>query len=211
MLTPRHLGIVMSFESGGDLHVFCNKFKIDEVGGGRMVGLASCVQVCVCVCVCICLCVCVCGCVVVCVCVCVCVFVCKRVRVCARACGVLSSGTDTSSPCFRPPTHLPNHPPTGSPRPQEAARYFFIQIIAALHYCHRHAIAHRDLKLSNFLLTGDVSGRGRRGRPRGLLGSGESAAGRPCGRGYQIVCSEALGQLLPDLSFKYVSYLYQRV
>ncbi|KAI8471620.1 MAG: kinase-like domain-containing protein [Monoraphidium minutum] len=67
VLTPRHLGIVMTYEAGGDLHVFCSKFKVDE----------------------------------------------------------------------------------------EAARYFFVQIIAALEYCHDHNIAHRDLKLSNFLLTGN--------------------------------------------------------
>jgi hypothetical protein len=33
VLTGRHLGIVMGYEEGGDLHVFCNKFKIDEVRG----------------------------------------------------------------------------------------------------------------------------------------------------------------------------------
>jgi serine/threonine protein kinase len=47
-------------------------------------------------------------------------------------------------------THTPSSPT------QEAARYFFIQIIASLEYCHRHQIAHRDLKLSNFLLTASV-------------------------------------------------------
>lgn len=31
VLTRRHLGIVMTYEAGGDLHVFCNKFKVDEV------------------------------------------------------------------------------------------------------------------------------------------------------------------------------------
>jgi hypothetical protein len=31
VLTPSHLGIVMSYEPGGDLHVFCDKFKVDEV------------------------------------------------------------------------------------------------------------------------------------------------------------------------------------
>lgn len=66
VLTPRHLGIVMTYEAGGDLHAFCSRFKITEI----------------------------------------------------------------------------------------AARYFFRQIIAAVDYCHRRQIAHRDLKLSNFLLTG---------------------------------------------------------
>lgn len=42
------------------------------------------------------------------------------------------------------------------PCAQGAARYFFRQMIAALDYCHRHSIAHRDLKLSNFILTGQV-------------------------------------------------------
>lgn len=32
-------------------------------------------------------------------------------------------------------------------------RYFFRQIVAGLEYCHTHHIAHRDLKLANFLLT----------------------------------------------------------
>lgn len=34
-------------------------------------------------------------------------------------------------------------------------RYFFRQIVEGLSYCHRCHIAHRDLKLSNFLLTTD--------------------------------------------------------
>ena len=35
---------------------------------------------------------------------------------------------------------------------EDRARYFFKQIIAAVSYCHRHHIAHRDLKLTNVLL-----------------------------------------------------------
>jgi hypothetical protein len=34
-------------------------------------------------------------------------------------------------------------------------RYFFRQIVAGLDYCHTHHIAHRDLKLANFLLSTD--------------------------------------------------------
>lgn len=66
ILTSRHLGIVMTYEAGGDLHSYCRKYKVDET----------------------------------------------------------------------------------------VARYFMRQIMPALDYCHRHHIAHRDLKLSNFLLTG---------------------------------------------------------
>jgi serine/threonine protein kinase len=34
-------------------------------------------------------------------------------------------------------------------------RYFFRQIVEGLEYCHTHHVAHRDLKLANFLLTTD--------------------------------------------------------
>eukprot|EP00877_Chromochloris_zofingiensis_P007015 jgi/Chrzof1/2567/Cz11g20180.t1 len=64
LLTPRHLGIVMTYEAGGDLHSYCEKYKLNET----------------------------------------------------------------------------------------IARYFFRQVINALSYCHKHHIAHRDLKLANFLL-----------------------------------------------------------
>jgi hypothetical protein len=31
LLTPRHLGIVMSYEGGGDLHAYVRHYKLDEV------------------------------------------------------------------------------------------------------------------------------------------------------------------------------------
>jgi serine/threonine protein kinase len=34
-------------------------------------------------------------------------------------------------------------------------RYFFRQIVEGLDYCHTNHIAHRDLKLANFLLSTD--------------------------------------------------------
>lgn len=37
---------------------------------------------------------------------------------------------------------------------EDEARYFFKQIISAVDYCHRHHVAHRDLKLDNTLLSG---------------------------------------------------------
>jgi hypothetical protein len=30
ILTRKHLGIVMSYEAGGDLHSYVNKYKLDE-------------------------------------------------------------------------------------------------------------------------------------------------------------------------------------
>jgi len=39
--------------------------------------------------------------------------------------------------------------------PAPHLRYFFRQIVEGLSYCHTCHIAHRDLKLSNFLLTAD--------------------------------------------------------
>ena len=36
--------------------------------------------------------------------------------------------------------------------PEDEARRFFQQIIAAVEYCHRHKIVHRDLKPENLLL-----------------------------------------------------------
>ncbi|GAX77993.1 hypothetical protein CEUSTIGMA_g5435.t1 [Chlamydomonas eustigma] len=37
---------------------------------------------------------------------------------------------------------------------EEEGRFFFTQLINAMDYCHRHQIAHRDLKLDNILLDG---------------------------------------------------------
>ncbi|WIA14928.1 hypothetical protein OEZ85_001641 [Tetradesmus obliquus] len=67
ILTRKHLGIVMTYEAGGDLHMYVTKYKLDET----------------------------------------------------------------------------------------VARYFFRQIVEGLGYCHRCHIAHRDLKLANFLLSTD--------------------------------------------------------
>lgn len=39
--------------------------------------------------------------------------------------------------------------------PEATARYFFIQFIRGLNYMHRNRVAHRDVKLSNVLLTSD--------------------------------------------------------
>jgi serine/threonine protein kinase len=39
--------------------------------------------------------------------------------------------------------------------PEELARFFFVQFIDALAYMHARNVAHRDLKLSNTLLSGD--------------------------------------------------------
>lgn len=36
---------------------------------------------------------------------------------------------------------------------EDEARYFFVQLVSALRYCHRHGVAHRDVKLENVLLT----------------------------------------------------------
>uniref|UniRef100_A0A7S0WUB7 Protein kinase domain-containing protein n=1 Tax=Chlamydomonas leiostraca TaxID=1034604 RepID=A0A7S0WUB7_9CHLO len=38
--------------------------------------------------------------------------------------------------------------------PEDEARYLFKQIVAAVDYCHRHHVVHRDLKLDNTLLSG---------------------------------------------------------
>ena len=35
---------------------------------------------------------------------------------------------------------------------EEEARFFFIQIIEAINYCHKEGLIHRDLKLENLLL-----------------------------------------------------------
>ncbi len=41
---------------------------------------------------------------------------------------------------------------TGTLRAQSSARFFFRQFISTVAFCHRHHIAHRDLKLDNALL-----------------------------------------------------------
>ncbi|GMM32754.1 AMP-activated serine/threonine-protein kinase catalytic subunit [Saccharomycopsis crataegensis] len=41
--------------------------------------------------------------------------------------------------------------------PENEARRFFVQIICAVQYCHRHKIVHRDLKPENLLLDGDLN------------------------------------------------------
>lgn len=154
VLTRSHLGIVMGFEAGGDLHAFCSKFKIDEVGGCRGVGGRG--------------------------------PGCRSASDAGRLhteCGNSEPRTDTcprlrrdprpqpltrEAPTTPPGTVPPAPPPPAAPPPQMAARYFFRQIISALDYCHRHRIAHRDLKLSNFMLTKDVGPR----RPGGGGGGG---------------------------------------
>jgi serine/threonine-protein kinase SRK2 len=37
---------------------------------------------------------------------------------------------------------------------EDEARYYFLQVLDALEYCHEHKVAHRDLKLDNTLLDG---------------------------------------------------------
>ena len=37
------------------------------------------------------------------------------------------------------------------------ARYFFRQIVSAVHYCHSKRFAHRDIKIENFLVTKDMT------------------------------------------------------
>lgn len=39
---------------------------------------------------------------------------------------------------------------------EDEARYFFRQFITAVEYCHKHNVAHRDLKLDNTLLSDDT-------------------------------------------------------
>ncbi|KAG2451796.1 hypothetical protein HYH02_003572 [Chlamydomonas schloesseri] len=39
---------------------------------------------------------------------------------------------------------------------EDEARYFFIQLVSAVEYCHRNNVAHRDLKLDNTLLDNHV-------------------------------------------------------
>lgn len=41
--------------------------------------------------------------------------------------------------------------------PEDEARRFFVQIICAVQYCHRHKIVHRDLKPENLLLDEDLN------------------------------------------------------
>jgi len=36
--------------------------------------------------------------------------------------------------------------------PEQEARFFFIQIIEGVEYCHQHLVAHRDLKPENILI-----------------------------------------------------------
>ena len=38
--------------------------------------------------------------------------------------------------------------------PEEEARQYFTQLIAAMDYCHSMSVCHRDLKLENVLLEG---------------------------------------------------------
>lgn len=37
---------------------------------------------------------------------------------------------------------------------EDEARYYFLQLLGAVEYCHKHHVAHRDLKLDNTLLDG---------------------------------------------------------
>jgi serine/threonine-protein kinase SRK2 len=37
---------------------------------------------------------------------------------------------------------------------EDEARYYFLQLLSAVEYCHKHHVAHRDLKLDNTLLDG---------------------------------------------------------
>lgn len=42
---------------------------------------------------------------------------------------------------------------------EDEARFFFQQLISGLEYCHRHGVAHRDLKLENTLIDGSAAPR----------------------------------------------------
>ncbi|KAL3154733.1 hypothetical protein ABBQ38_011281 [Trebouxia sp. C0009 RCD-2024] len=46
--------------------------------------------------------------------------------------------------------------PSGLVMSEDEARYFFKQFISAISYCHRHRIAHRDMKLDNTLFDGQT-------------------------------------------------------
>uniref|UniRef100_A0A7S0SV19 Protein kinase domain-containing protein n=1 Tax=Mantoniella antarctica TaxID=81844 RepID=A0A7S0SV19_9CHLO len=42
---------------------------------------------------------------------------------------------------------------------EDEARFFFQQLVSGLEYCHRHNVAHRDLKLENILIDGSATPR----------------------------------------------------
>ncbi|PRP84078.1 SNF-related serine/threonine-protein kinase [Planoprotostelium fungivorum] len=50
--------------------------------------------------------------------------------------------------------NLSNHIDEG-PLAEEVARYYFVQLVKAVHYCHSVGVVHRDLKLENLLLDND--------------------------------------------------------
>ena len=97
------------------------------------------------------------------------------------------------------PFHLSSTPQAmGLFLSEDEARYFFKQFLAAVKYCHRHCVAHRDLKLDNTLL--DNSGRlgrvyGPTGpHPRVCMGVGGSPRMATCGTG---ACWTNVGQPPP--------------
>ena len=67
------------------------------------------------------------------------------------------------------PPHLatvsPPHSPvvqcveTGTILPEPQVRRAFLQLLSAVHHCHTHGVAHRDLKLDNIMILGHESGR----------------------------------------------------
>ena len=39
---------------------------------------------------------------------------------------------------------------------EKEARLFFKQIVAAIHFCHKNQVVHRDIKVENLLLDADL-------------------------------------------------------